>query len=69
MVIAVLPRKKQAKLLLRACPKCGGACYLEPVYIGGVYRYSEYICLMCARPLKDIEYGKRKARRKTASRY
>ena len=42
--------KTGMKLIMHACPRCGGAAYLEDP------RYSDWRCLQCARtvPQPDV---------------
>ena len=48
------------KLVMRACPRCGGAAYLEDA------EDKEWRCLQCARPIPASEIEARRKDRSAA---
>ena len=54
--------KNGLKLIMHACPRCGGAAYLEDP------RDEEWRCLQCARtvPVSDVDAARRPAARQAA---
>ncbi|HLF71781.1 MAG TPA: hypothetical protein VI759_06490 [Dehalococcoidia bacterium] len=53
-------KKPGLTFVMRACPRCGGAAYLEDP------REGDWRCLQCARPVAIVEIEARKNARPAA---
>ncbi|MNC98950.1 hypothetical protein D3C83_170670 [compost metagenome] len=54
-------KRSSQSLVMRACPRCGGAAYLEE--LDG----QEWRCLQCARPVPASLVEERRRRRASAA--